>query len=79
MIYGKLGFPEYGVAGAAIATLIARVVETTIITLYVFLYDKRLGFRPRDLLSSDRLLLGDLIRYGLPILAGSSSGRSTLW
>ena len=70
LIYGKLGFSPMGIRGAAIATLIARIIETAIIALYVFVYDKRLTFRPADLLASDHLLLKDFVRYGSPIIAG---------
>ena len=69
-IFGKLGFPALGIKGAAIATLIARIAETLIIALYVFLRDKRLCFRVRDLLLRDKLLLHDFLRYGAPIIAG---------
>ncbi len=34
LIYGKLGFPQLGVRGAAIATLLSRYVEMTIIVLW---------------------------------------------
>ena len=36
LIFGKLGAPALGVEGAAIATLIARVVETIILILLVY-------------------------------------------
>lgn len=36
LIYGKLGAPAMGVAGAAIATLIARVVETIVLLILVY-------------------------------------------
>lgn len=70
LIYGKLGFSPMGIKGAAIATLIARMIETAVIAVYVFCHDKRLQFRPADLLASDRLLLRDFVRYGSPIIAG---------
>lgn len=35
-IFGKLGAPAMGVAGAALATSIARVVETTIVLIYAY-------------------------------------------
>jgi Na+-driven multidrug efflux pump len=70
LIFGKLGFPELGIEGAAIATLIARIVESAIIAIYVFLYDKRLRYKPSDLFTFDRLLLRDFVRYGTPIIAG---------
>lgn len=41
LIFGKFGFPELGVAGGAIATLLARTVECLLIIIYV--YTRKLG------------------------------------
>ena len=40
LIFGKLGMPAMGVSGAAVATLIARIIEIVLILGYV--YGKRL-------------------------------------
>ena len=69
LIFGKLGFPALGIKGAAVATVIARILETAIVTGYV-LKDRRLGFSLKDLLVTDRGLLSDFLRYGLPIIGG---------
>ncbi len=66
LIYGNFGFPEMGVAGASLATVIGQLVAF-IISLVLILrgngflkLDVRAGFRP------DRKTLGDLIHIGLP-------------
>ena len=69
-IFGKLGFPAMGVRGAAIATLISRIMEMCAGVGYVFFVDKKLRFGLRDLLHTDRQLLKDFIRYGLPVIGG---------
>ena len=70
LIYGKLGFPAMGVEGAALATVIARMVETAVIAGYVFRKDKKLQLKIADLRVLDRLLLRDYVKYGMPIIAG---------
>ncbi len=66
-IFGKMGAPALGVAGAALGTLIARIVETGIITIF-FLRDKNIHYRLRDLLLPCRDLIGEFLRISIPVL-----------
>lgn len=70
LIYGKFGFSPLGIKGAAIATLVARILECAIIVIYVLFIDKKLRFSVNELFKTDRTLLRDFIRYGTPIIAG---------
>ncbi|HEX2945865.1 MAG TPA: MATE family efflux transporter [Clostridia bacterium] len=71
LIFGKLGFPVLGVVGAAIATVISRYVELSIIVIYTHLHKEKFPFIegiyrslkvPRDLAFS-------IFRKGTPLLA----------
>ncbi len=68
-IFGKLGAPEMQIEGAALGTLIARVVETAIICYYVLVKDKEIGLRVRELFT---LRCGGLVKtyfsYSLPVI-----------
>ena len=72
LIYGRLGMPEMGVEGAALATLISRVVEFLIVAVYALGIDKKIRWRPVDMLHLDRSLFRDYIRVGLPLILSSS-------
>ena len=72
LIFGNLGAPRLGAAGAAVATLTARVVESVIVTVYLFRVDRKLQFRPTDFLKFDALLFCDAVRTGAPVLASNA-------
>ena len=69
-IFGHFRFPAMGVRGAALATLVSRILEMCVGVGYVFFVDRKLRFGLKDLLHTDRQLLRDFIRYGLPVIGG---------
>ena len=71
LIFGKFGCPEMGVAGAAWATLTARIVETVVTVIYVRFFDRKLRLRLRNFFHIDGALLRHYVRYGSPVILSS--------
>lgn len=71
-IFGKLGAPRMEIAGAALGTLISRTFELIFICSYFFAFDKRIGYRLRDLTLSCGDILGEYIRISFPVLISDS-------
>ncbi len=69
-IFGKLGAPAMGVKGAAVATLISRIVEFSCFIFYIRFKDKKLSLRFHELLNTNLVLVKDFFRYGFPVIMG---------
>ena len=67
LIYGRFGAPELGVAGAAIGTLAARVLECAVLIYYVARKERRLRLKVRDYFHMDRQLSKDYFRVTTPV------------
>ncbi len=82
MIFGRFGFPAMGVAGAALATVIARFVEMSISVIYLLKFDNKIHFRFSDIfVKTDINIFKIYIKYGLPVLLNEmlwSLGSSVL-
>ncbi len=66
-IFGLMGLPAMGTAGAALGTTVARLVELIIVIVYNKKYNPVLKFHLRDFLVRDRLLFRDFLRYSIPV------------
>ncbi len=67
-IFGNLGSQALGIRGAALGTLIARIVEFAIISSYVLFADKRLSFKLKYIFKRNKVLFGDFIKYSSPVV-----------
>ncbi|BAK56294.1 MATE efflux family protein [Candidatus Arthromitus sp. SFB-mouse-Japan] len=67
-IFGKFGMPQMGLTGAAVGTVISRIVEFCIIMGYLFFVDKKIQFRFKDLISFDKLIFVKYLRSGINVL-----------
>ena len=73
LIFGHFGFPEMGIRGAAIGTLIARSLEFLIVLFYVIKADKKVQiFRGnvfREIFSTEnKKLWTEFIRVSSPVI-----------
>ncbi len=77
LIFGIWFFPTLGSDGAAIATVISRFVELAIVMIWTHRHSQRFAFIKgvyKKLFSMPKILLGDMIKKSLPLIA-----NETLW
>ena len=68
LIYGRFGFPELGIRGAAIGTMISRCLEFLIVFIYVIKIDKKLKlFSDKAVFHIDKLLRSDYVKVAVPV------------
>lgn len=81
LIFGMLGAPKMGIAGAAIGTVCARVVETIIILIYDKKKNTIFHFRFGLFCESSGELKKDYVKYALPVICNElmwGAGFSTI-
>jgi putative MATE family efflux protein len=68
LIFGKFGFPELGIQGAAVAAVIARLLEMVVLLTIIYLRKLPVAASIRELLGVDRVFFGRVIKPMFPVM-----------
>ena len=71
-IFGNLGAPRMEVAGAALGTVLARIIEFTAIMIYFLVLDKKIRYQSKDLFLDCHDLVVEYIRISIPVIISDS-------
>ncbi len=71
-IFGNLGAPRMEVRGAALGTLLARIVEFSVTMGYLLFKDQNIGLKIKDLTMNTKSLYDEYIRISLPVLVSDT-------
>lgn len=73
LIFGHLGFPEWGVTGAAISTIVSRILG--VIALFILMYRRVPSpIRPKDYIRFEKRHVRSILSVGLP-----AAGEHLAW
>ncbi|HEX5838004.1 MAG TPA: MATE family efflux transporter [Anaerolineales bacterium] len=68
LIFGKLGLPELGIQGAAVAAVIARAFECITLVTLTYLTKSPVAASLRELTDFDKAFMGKVIRPMMPVI-----------
>ncbi len=78
LIGGHFGAPAMGVRGAAIGTLVSRILEFFVVLTYLLFIDKKLAAKISDFVRPDKILLVDYFKKcGYFVVVSTMFGVST--
>lgn len=67
-IFGNLGVSPLGVQGAAIATVIARITEFSIVVIFMLCFERKIHLKVKHVISIDKLMFKDFVKNCTPVL-----------
>ena len=80
-IFGNLGAPALGVEGAAISTVLSRVVEFTIVLVYLARFEKLVRYKIKMFVAKKLGILRSFIKNAMPVVINEflwGMGASTI-
>lgn len=66
LIFGLFGLSPMGIRGAAMGTLLSRLLELILVFIYARFFNHVIHFRLSDMILSSPLLLKDFLKYSTP-------------
>ncbi len=67
-IFGNFGAPKMGAEGAALATVISRIIEFSIVIFYIFKLDDKIKMEVKDFFIYNKILIKDFFKYSCPVI-----------